>query len=188
MMVPCIIQFSELSTHRSLYTKQSLGKKKETESEVKHAQAYIFHACMHTNTHLWASLQEGAEASQPERRQGNVVSDHLIGLAPDRQRSLRQPVRGPKLTLQSHFGSGWLRAERLRKTANPEPQSFCPVTAGHYLTIHWQFSQHSHTQEHTRQGRQTGRRTKINPLDLCRCCHLFTHLVQQLSLIGDIDA
>lgn len=80
----------------------------------------------HTNSHLWASLQEGVEALQPEWRQGNVVSDHLIGLAPDRQRLLRQLVRGPKLTLKRHFGSGWLHAERLRKkTKNVEPQSFC---------------------------------------------------------------
>jgi len=81
---------------------------KETVNEVKRAQTYITHTCMHTNTHLWASLQEGVEASQPERHQGNVVSDHLIGLAPNRQRALRQPVRGPELTLRRHFG--WLHA------------------------------------------------------------------------------
>lgn len=27
----------------------------EAENEVKHAQMYIFHACMHKNTHLWVS-------------------------------------------------------------------------------------------------------------------------------------
>lgn len=125
---------------------------------------------MHTNTHHWASLQEGVEASQPERHQGNVVSDHLIGLAPDRKRSLRQPVRGPKLTLQSHSGSAWLRAERLRKTANPGPQSFClchywslfnhslaVFTSGH-------ISKHSGTysQANKHNQRQTARGTKIN--------------------------
>lgn len=72
--------------------------------KVTQAQTYIFHACMRTNTHLWASLQEGAEASQSERRQGNIISDHLIGLAPDRQPLPRQTVRGPELTLRSRFG------------------------------------------------------------------------------------
>ncbi len=148
------------------YTIQALQG--ATENEVKHAQTYIFHACMHTNTHLWASLQEGVEASQPERRQGNVVSDHLIGLAPDRQRSLRQPVRGPKLTLQSHFGSGWLRAERLRKTENPELQSFCLC---HYwslfnhslavFTSSRHISKHSHTRNHTNTLRDKQREEQI---------------------------
>lgn len=93
--------------------------------KVKHAEINIFQVCMHTNTHLWAIVQEGAEASQPEWRMGNVVSDHVIGLAPDRERSPRQPVRGPELTLQSRLGSGWLHAERLRKATNLESQSHC---------------------------------------------------------------
>lgn len=109
--------------------------------ETIYRAALILHAYRHTNTHQWASLQEGVEASQPERHQGNVVSDHLIGLAPDRKRLLHQPVRGPKLTLQSHFGSVWLCAESLRKTANPGPQSFCLC---HYWLLFNHFSSSFH--------------------------------------------
>lgn len=126
---------------------------------------------MHTNTHLWASLQEGVETLQPEWRQGNAVSDHVIGLAPDRQRLLRQPVRGPKLTLQSYFGFGWLHAITLRKTEYIGPQSFCLchywALFNHSLVVFkssGHINKHAHTQRQHIQ-RQTER--ELNPLDFC---------------------
>lgn len=162
-----------------------------TENEVQPAQHTFFtHACTQTHTSGPASRRE-AEASQPERRQGNVVSDHLIGLAPDRQRSLRQPVRGPKLTLQSHFGSGWLRAERLRKT-NPEPQSFCLC---HYWSLSNRslavFTSSGHIRKipvHTVAATQAESGTQINLLDLCWYRIIYSHaLCNSFSLVGDTD-
>lgn len=132
---------------------------------------FFMQACTETHTFLWASLQEGAKAFQPGQRLGNIVSDHLIGLAPDRQRSPRQSVGGPELTLQRHFSSASLRAEWLIKAANLEPQSFCLChhsSLFNHLNTVFTSSRHKpfmHTLRATNTHSQAERGTKINPLD-----------------------
>lgn len=149
------------------------------------------HVCTPTHTSGPVS-RRGTVASQPERRQENVVSDHLIGLAPDRQRSPCQPVRGPELTPQSYFGWGWLHAVGPRKVANLEPQSIClchrcslfkhsltVFTSRHVTLTHTLGVIQTHPDTERNQDRPNGFLLILN--------HLFTHLVQQFSSIGDTD-
>lgn len=81
-----------------------------------------------------ACFQKGAVASQPGRCRGNLDSDRLIGLDPDRLTRRAEPVRRPELTPRSRFNSGWPSAERLKDQQIPSLKASVSAAAVHYLT------------------------------------------------------
>lgn len=72
------------------------GRFKEKQNSNKLQHTFFMRACTATHTSGPASKRELRPLSQSgigAGGGGGVVSDHLIGLAPDRQRSPHQPAR-----------------------------------------------------------------------------------------------